>query len=77
MDPNRVVIGGNTNIFSKEIHEYIISRLEESLTEKPRSFTEIIIDENGLETVAAGVAKAFLNNFVNNYEFAISAVEEG
>ncbi len=75
LDPDGVVIGGDVNLLPREVHDYLRSELEKGLMEKPRSFTEIIIDEEGLETVAIGVAKAFLNCFFNNYDFAIEILK--
>ncbi len=75
LDPEGVVIGGDINLLPKSIHEILIERIKERIDKRPISKTEIIIDDSGIESIAIGSAKAFLNKFMNEYDFAIKLLK--
>jgi len=75
LDPEGVVIGGDINLFPKSIHRILIERIKKRIDKRPISKTEIIIDDSGIESIAIGSAKAFLNRFMNEYDFAIKLLK--
>jgi len=76
-DPDAIILGGDIYVFKEDVFIKIKNEILNVLDQKPHSKTILLIDENGLETVASGGAKAILNRFINEFEFAYKLIKDG
>ncbi len=74
IDPDMAVLGGNISLLPKGIQHSIISELKKKLP-YVKNDEAVTIDQSGDSIIARGASCAFLNRFMNDYEYAARILE--
>ncbi|MCD6449830.1 MAG: ROK family transcriptional regulator [Thermotogaceae bacterium] len=77
LDPEAIILGGDISVFKEDVYLKIKDDILAIFNQKPQSRTVFTVDENGLETVANGGARAILNRFIDEFEFAYKIMKDG
>jgi predicted NBD/HSP70 family sugar kinase len=70
VDPEIMVISGDVTLFSEEIREKLVKKIEENLI----ADIKIILDEEGGRSVARGAGMALINEAMNNMNVMIDYI---
>jgi len=69
IDPDQTILGGNLSLLPLEIQERILKELRKKLL-YVNNENAVKIDKSGDSILAKGASCAFLNRFMNDYEYA-------
>ncbi|MDN5342634.1 MULTISPECIES: ROK family transcriptional regulator [Oceanotoga] len=69
MNPDKIVLGGDILLIPGKIKNIFINKLYENM-EKNHEESFILLDNNKVDTIAIGSAISFMNEFMNDYDFA-------
>lgn len=76
LDPDHIILGGDINQFSEEVKNYLMSKIfrKFGITE---SNTFILVDAQGLVSIAAGGTISFMNAFMSDFAMAKKILKFG